>query len=202
VRQGEPLHKPLFWTAVAGALTAAGPALADPYTIDLLVAPSTAKMLAGMALALSGLTVTASMFIVRKGLWRYLGVHATDRLRRFGSIGLILASLGIVAAARSGDDRVSIAQQLPEAWLWVAAAAGAVLLGEVVLRAAADVIWGRDSTWGRRIRYAGSGVAALGIAGILLVQASTLFRLDEKLASVHRLKEISSIQRIVQIFNR
>jgi hypothetical protein len=71
-----------------------------------------------------------------------------------------------------------------------------------VLHAAADVIWGRDSTWGRRIRYAGSGVAALGIAGILLVQASTLFRLDEKLASVHRLKEISSIQRIVQIFNR
>jgi hypothetical protein len=202
VRQGEPLHKPLFWTAIAGALTAAGPVLADPYTIDLLVASSTAKMLAGMALALSGLTVTASMFIVRKGLWRYLGVHATDRLRRFGSVGLILASLGIVAAARSGDDRVSIAQQLPEAWLWVAAAAGAVLLGAVVLRAAADVIWGRDSTWGQRIRYAGSGVAALGIAGILLVQASTLFRLDEKLASVHRLKEISSIQRIVQIFNR
>ena len=117
------MHKFLPATAVAGVLALGGPVLADAFAIEVLAASSTAKMLAGMALALSGLTVTASMFIVRKWLWRYLGVHAADRLRRFGSIGLILASLGIAGAARSGDN-AWIAQQVPEPWLRIGVAAG------------------------------------------------------------------------------
>ena len=67
-KREEPLHKFSLATAVAIASVLGGPALADPCTIDVLVASSSAKMLAGMALALSGLSVTASMFIVRKGL--------------------------------------------------------------------------------------------------------------------------------------
>jgi len=204
------LHKFLPATAVAGVLVLGGPALADAFAIDvlaaalsakMLAASSSAKMLAGMALALSGLTVTASMFIVRKWLWRYLGVHATDRLRRFGSIGLILASLGIAGAARSGDN-AWIAQQVPEPWLRIGVAAGAALLGAIALRAIADVVWGRNSKWGRRIRSGGSGIAALGLASVLLVQGAVLLRLDEKIGAIHRLTEIGSIQRIVQIFSR
>jgi hypothetical protein len=197
------LEKPLQLAVAvaAGVLSPGGPALADPCTIDLLVASSTAQVVAGLALTLSGLTVMASMFAVRKGLWRYLGLHATERLRRFGSIGLIIASLGILVAARSGEG-TPLAQQIPQAWLWVATVAGEILLGAVVLRAAADVVWGRESKWGGRIRYAGTGLAAMGLAGILLMQAWTLYRFDEKLASLPRLKEINSIQRIVQIFKK
>jgi small neutral amino acid transporter SnatA (MarC family) len=85
----------LLATAAVGVSVPGGPALADPCTIDALVASASVKVVAGLALALSGLTVTASMFIVRKWLWRYLGVHASDLLRRFGSLGLLLAVLGI-----------------------------------------------------------------------------------------------------------
>ncbi len=76
--EGEALEKPLQLAVAAGVLSPGGPALADPCTIDLLVAASTAQVLAGVALTLSGLTVMASMFAVRKGLWRYLGLHATE----------------------------------------------------------------------------------------------------------------------------
>jgi len=195
------LEKLLLATAVGGAFDLGGPALADSCTIDALVASAGAKMLAGIALALSGLTVTASMFVVRKWLWRYLGLHATDRLRRFGSIGLLLATLGIAGAAYSADI-TGIARQVPEPWLRIGIAAGAALLGAIAVRAIADVIWGRASKWGRRIRYGGSGIAALGVASVLIVQGAVFFHLDEKINSIPRLKEISSIQRIVQIFSR
>jgi hypothetical protein len=213
------LHKFLPATAVAGVLVLGGPALADPFTIDvlaatlsakmlaatlsakMLAASSTAKMLAGLALALSGLTVTASMFIVRKWLWRYLGVHASDLLRRFGSIGLLLAALGIAGATWSADNSW-ITQQVPEPWLRIGVAAGAALLGAIALRAIADVIWGRDSKWGRRVRYGGSGLAALGLASVLIVQAATVFPFEETVGSIQRLKEIGPIQRIVQMFRR
>ena len=200
-RVGEPLEKPLVLAVAAGVLSPGGPALADSCAIDLTTIASAAKVLAGMALILSGLSVMASMFFVRKGLWRYLGLYATDALRRFGSIGLILASLGILVVAQSSEG-APIVQQIPPAWLWVATLAGEILLGAVVLRAAADVVWGRESKWGGRIRAAGTGFAATGLAAILLLQAWTLYRVDEKLASLHRLKEMHSIQRLVQIFNR
>jgi hypothetical protein len=70
------------------------------------------------------------------------------------------------------------------------------------LLAIADLIWGRNSLWGRRVRIVGSGLAALGLASVLLVQAAAAFHLDEKLGSIPRLKEIGSIQRFVQIFSR
>jgi hypothetical protein len=197
----EPLHKLLPATVVAAVFVVGGPALAEPCTIDVLVDASSVKLLAGVALALSGLTVTASMFIVRKWLWRYLGVHATDRLRRFGSIGLLLASLGIASAAWSGDNSWTV-QQVPEPWLRIGVAAAAALLGAIALRAIADVVWGRVSKWGRRVRYGGSGIAALGLASVLLVQGAALLHLDEEIGSIHRLKEIGSIHRIVQIFSR
>ena len=200
-KREEPLHKFLLATAVVGVSVLGGPALADPCTIDVLAASSSAKMLAGLALALSGLTVTASMFIVRKWLWRYLGVHASDLLRRFGSIGLLLAALGIAGAARTGDT-TWITQQVPEPWLRIGVAAGAALLGAIALRAIADVIWGRDSKWGRRVRYGGSGLAALGLASVLIVQAATVFPFEETVSSIQRLKEIGPIQRIVQMFRR
>ena len=76
------------------------------------------------------------------------------------------------------------------------------MLGAIAVRAIADVIWGRASKWGRRIRYGGSGIAALGVASVLIVQGAVFFHLDEKINSIPRLKEISSIQRIVQIFSR
>ena len=98
------MHKFSSAAVIVGVFALGGPALAEPCTIDMIATPSNLKMLAGIAVALSGLTVTASMFVVRKGLWRYLGVHATDRLRRFGSVGVLLASLGIAGAAWSGDD--------------------------------------------------------------------------------------------------
>src|SRR4029077_11956568 len=177
-KREEPLHKFLPATAVVGVFVLGGPALADPCTIDILVASASVKLLAGLALALSGLTVTASMFIVRKWLWRYLGVHASDLLRRFGSIGLLLAALGVAGAARNADT-TWITQQVPEPWLRIGIAAGAALLGAIALRAIADVIWGGDSKWGRRARYGGSGLAALGLASVLLVQAATVFPFEE-----------------------
>lgn|GEM_PF-5427137 len=195
------MHKFLPATAVVGVFVLGGPALADPCTIDVLVSSASVKLLAGLALALSGLTVTASMFIVRKWLWRYLGVHASDLLRRFGSVGLLLAALGIAGAARTGDT-TWITQQVPEPWLRIGIAAGAALLGAIALRAIADVIWGRDSKWGRRVRYGGSGLAALGLASVLLVQAATVFPFEETMGSIQRLKEIGPIQRIVQMFRR
>jgi hypothetical protein len=200
-KREEPLHKFLPATAVVGVFVLGGPALADPCTIDVLVASASIKLLAGLALALSGLTVTASMFIVRKWLWRYLGVHASDLLRRFGSVGLLLAALGIAGAARTGDT-TWITQQVPEPWLRIGIAAGAALLGAIALRAIADVIWGRDSKWGRRVRYGGSGLAALGLASVLLVQAATVFPFEETVGSIQRLKDIGPIQRIVQMFRR
>lgn len=200
-KREEPLHKFLPATAVVGVFVLGGPALADPCTIDVLVASASVKLLAGLALALSGLTVTASMFIVRKWLWRYLGVHASDLLRRFGSIGLLLAALGIAGAARTGDT-TWITQQVPEPWLRIGVAAGAALLGAIALRAIADVVWGRNSKWGRRVRYGGSGLAALGLASVLIVQAATVFPFEETVGSIQRLKEIGPIQRIVQIFRR
>jgi hypothetical protein len=200
-KREEPLHKFLPATAVVGVFVLGGPALADPCTIDVLVASASVKLLAGLALALSGLTVTASMFIVRKWLWRYLGVHASDLLRRFGSVGLLLAALGIAGAARTGDT-TWITQQVPEPWLRIGIAAGAALLGAIALRAIADVIWGRDSKWGRRVRYGGSGLAALGLASVLLVQVATVFPFEETMGSIQRLKDIGPIQRIVQMFRR
>jgi hypothetical protein len=200
-KREEPLHKFLPATAVVGVFVLGGPALAEPCTIDVLAASASAKLLAGMALAVSGLTVTASMFIVRKWLWRYLGVHASDLLRRFGSIGLLLATLGIAGAARSADNSW-IAQQVPEPWLRIGVAAGAALLGAIALRAIADVIWGRESKWGRRVRYGGSVLAALGLASVLIVQAATVFPFEETVGSIQRLKEIGPIQRIVQMFRR
>ena len=71
-----------FLTAAAGVLWDA--VQGEPCTMGPLVAASKTMVLAGTAMALSGLTVTASMFIVRKWLWRYLGVHAAERLRHFG----------------------------------------------------------------------------------------------------------------------
>jgi hypothetical protein len=195
------LHKFLLVVAVGSWVALSSPALAEPCTIDVLMASSSAKMLAGLALALSGITVTASMFIARKWLWRYLGVHATDRLRRFGSIGLLLAAVGIAGAARNGDN-TWLTQHVPELWLRIGIAAGAALLAAIALRAIADVIWGRDSKWGRRVRYGGSGLAALGLAGVLIVQAATVFPFEETVGSIQRLKEIGPIQRIVQIFRR
>jgi len=200
-KREEPLHKFLPATAVVGVFVLGGPALADPCTIDVLVASASVKLLAGLALALSGLTVTASMFIVRKWLWRYLGVHASDLLRRFGSIGLLLAALGIAGAARTGDT-TWITQQVPEPWLRIGIAAGAALLGAIALRAIADVVWGRSSKWGRRVRYGGSGLAALGLASVLIVQAATVFPFEETVGSIQRLKDIGPIHRIVQIFRR
>jgi hypothetical protein len=197
----EPLHKLLPASAVAAVFVLGGPALADPCMIDVLADASSVKLLAGVALALSGLTVTASMFIVRKWLWRYLGVHATDRLRRFGSIGLFVASLGIAGAAWSGDNSWT-AQPVPDPWLRIGVAAAAALLGAIALRAIADVVWGRVSKWGRRVRHGGSGIAALGLASVLLVQGAALLHLNEEISAIHRIKEIGSIQRIVQIFSR
>jgi hypothetical protein len=195
------LHKYLVAAAAGAGSVLGDPALAEPCTIDALVGASSASVMAGMALALSGLTVTASMFVVRKWLWRYLGVYANDRLRRFGSIGLILAVLGIAGAAWSAD-ATPIAPQIPEPWLRIGVAAAAALLGAIAVRAMADVIWGRDSRWGWRVRHGGSGIAALGLASVLLVQGVAVFHLDEKLGSIPRLKEIGSIHRIVQIFSR
>ncbi|TMJ54484.1 MAG: hypothetical protein E6G84_03175 [Alphaproteobacteria bacterium] len=166
-----------------------------------LVAASKTMVLAGTAMALSGLTVTASMFIVRKWLWRYLGVHAAERLRRFGSLGLILGVAGAAAAAWTVDAAL-IEQQVPELWLRIGIAAAAALLCAVAVRAIADVIWGRDSKWGRRTRLAGSAIAAVGLASVLLVQGAAMFHLQEKISSIPRLKEIGSIQRIVQSFRR
>jgi hypothetical protein len=181
----------VLWDAVQGESCTLGP----------LVAASNTMVLAGTALALSGLTMTASMFIVRKWLWRYLGVHAAERLRRFGSLGLILAVAGIVAAAWTVD-AASIEQEVPELWLRTAIAAAAALLTAVAVRAIADVILGRDSKWGHRSRLAGSAIAALGLACVLLVQGAAVFHLQEKIASMPRLHEIGSIQRIVQSFRR
>lgn len=196
------MRKLLLAAALGGAFVMGGdPALAESCTLEALIASASAKILAGMLLALIGLTVTASMFVVRKWLWRYLGVHATDRLRRFGSIGLILATFGIASAARSGD-ATWVVQQFPEFWFQLAFVAGVALLGAIAVRAIADVIFGRDSKWGRRVRYGGSGMAAVCLAGVLLVQGAVLIRLDEKLASIQQFKEIGSIQRIVQIFKR
>jgi hypothetical protein len=200
-KREEPLHKFLPATAVVGVFVLGDPVFADPCTIDVLVASASVKLLAGLALALSGLTVTASMFIVRKWLWRYLGVHASDLLRRFGSIGLLLAALGIAGAARTGDT-TWITQQVPEPWLRIGIAAGAALLGAIALRAIADVVWGRSSKWGRRVRYGGSGLAALGLASVLIVQAATVFPFEETVGSIQRLKDIGPIHRIVQIFRR
>jgi hypothetical protein len=187
--------------AVGGSIGLGGPALAEQCTIDVLIAASSAKVLAWLALALSGLTATASMFIVRKWLWRYLGVHVTDLMRRFGSVGVMLAVIGIAGAVRTGDT-TWITQQLPELWLRIGIAAGAALLGAIALRAIADVIWGMDSKWGRRVRYGGSGLAALGLASVLIVQAANVFPFEETVGSIQRLKEIGPIQRIVQIFRR
>jgi hypothetical protein len=75
-----------------------GSLLADPCTIPTLLAGLNAKVLAGLVLALTGLTVMGAMFFVRKWLWRYLGVHATDRLQRLGSAGLLVAVLGVSSA--------------------------------------------------------------------------------------------------------
>jgi hypothetical protein len=46
------LEKPLQLAVAAGVLSPGGPVLADPCTIDLLVASSTAQVLAGVALTL------------------------------------------------------------------------------------------------------------------------------------------------------
>jgi hypothetical protein len=189
-----------------GFLTATGAVVSGalqsgPCTFGPLVAASQAMVVAGTAAALSGLTVTASMFLVRKWLWRYLGVHAVDRLRRLGSVGLILAAAGIAMAAWTVD-AASLAQQVPELWLRVGILVAAALLGAIAVRAVADVIFGRDSRWGRRTRVGGSAVAALGLASVLLVQSAMAFHLHEKIASIPRLKEIGSIQRIVQSFRR
>jgi hypothetical protein len=178
-----------------------GSLLADPCTIPTLLAGLNAKVLAGLVLALTGLTVMGAMFFVRKWLWRYLGVHATDRLQRLGSAGLLVAVLG-VSSAIFGAETGWIHQQIPEPWLRIAASAAAAALGALALLAIADLIWGRNSLWGRRVRIVGSGLAALGLASVLLVQAAAAFHLDEKLGSIPRLKEIGSIQRFVQIFSR
>ena len=188
-----------FLTAAAGVLWDA--VQGEPCTMGPLVAASKTMVLAGTAMALSGLTVTASMFIVRKWLWRYLGVHAAERLRRFGSLGLILGVAGAAAAAWTVDAAL-IEQQVPELWLRIGIAAAAALLGAIAVRAIADVIWGRDSKWGRRTRLAGSAIAAVGLASVLLVQGAAMFHLQEKISSIPRLKEIGSIQRIVQSFRR
>lgn len=188
-----------FLTAAAGILWDA--VQGEPCTMGPLVAASKTMVLAGTAMALSGLTVTASMFIVRKWLWRYLGVHAAERLRRFGSLGLILGVAGTAAAAWTVDAAL-IEQQVPELWLRIGIAAAAALLGAIAVRAIADVIWGRDSKWGRRTRLAGSAIAAVGLASVLLVQGAAMFHLQEKISSIPRLKEIGSIQRIVQSFRR
>jgi hypothetical protein len=187
--------------AVGGSIGLGGPALAEQCTIDVLIAPSSVKVLAWLALALSGLTVTASMFIVRKWLWRYLGVHVADLMRRFGSVGVLFTVIGIAGAVRTGET-TWITQQVPELWLRIGVAAGAALLGAIALRAIADVIWGMDSKWGRRVRYGGSGLAALGLASVLIVQAANVFPFEETVGSIQRLKEIGPIQRIVQIFRR
>ena len=188
-----------FLTAAAGVLWDA--VQGEPCTMGPLVAASKTMVLAGTAMALSGLTVTASMFIVRKWLWRYLGVHAAERLRRFGSLGLILGVAGAAAAAWTVDAAL-IEQEVPELWLRIGIAAAAALLCAVAVRAIADVIWGRDSKWGRRTRLAGSAIAAVGLASVLLVQGAAMFHLQEKISSIPRLKEIGSIQRIVQSFRR
>jgi hypothetical protein len=195
------IYKALLLAALGWVLFVTGRALAERWVTDASLASPGTKMVAGLALTLVGLTVMASMFIVRKWLWRYLGVHANDRMRRFGSIGLTLAVLGVAGAAWSGEP-TPIAEQVPGPWLWVAMDALAVLLGAIALRALADVVLGRDSKWGGWIRYGGSGAAVLGIAGVLLIQVWILFHLDEKLAALNRLKDIHPIQRIVQIFKR
>jgi len=192
----------LLLATIGGDISIPGGALlADACTAQVLLAGLNAKVLAGMVLALSGLTVTGAIFFVRKWLWRYLGVHATDRLQRFGSAGLLAAMLGIAGAAY-GAETGWMHEQVPEPWLRIALSAAAALYGAIALLAAADVIWGRHSQWARRVRYGSTGIAALGFACVLLVQAAAALHLDEKLGSIPRLKEISSIQRIVQIFSR
>jgi hypothetical protein len=191
------LHQ--FLTATAGALWDA--VQGDPCTLGPLVAASKTMVLGGTALFVCGLTVTASMFIVRKWLWRYLGVHASERLRRFGSVGLILAVAGAATAAWTVD-AASIEEQVPELWLGIGIMIAAALLGAIALRAMADVILGRDSKWGRRTRLAASGIAAVGLASVLLVQGASVFHIREKISSIPSLKEIASIQRIVQSFRR
>src|SRR6266480_3991641 len=106
------------------------------------------------------------------------------------------------AAAAWTVDAALIEQQVPELWLRIGIAAAAALLCAVAVRAIADVIWGRDSKWGRRTRLAGSAIAAVGLASVLLVQGAAMFHLQEKISSIPRLKEIGSIQRIVQSFRR
>lgn len=195
------MHKLLLAT-VGGDVAIPGAALlADACTAQALLGGFDPKVLAGMVLALIGLTVTGSAFFLRKWLWRYLGIHATDRLQRFGSAGLLVAILGIAGAAYAAEAGW-IREQVLEPWLRIAVAAAAALLGAIALLAMADVIWGRQSQWSRRVRYGAGGIAALGFASVLLVQAAAALHLDEKLGSIPRLKEIGSIQRIVQIFSR